>query len=112
MALFRNLCVDLCDFLCSLLEHASAQSLDLLELAENCSFMNWKHQVASSGFSGWTLSRFRANVVKSYLIGKGLRVEIITSIGTGDKNPLRPNAAVAGRSASRRVEVELFTAKE
>ncbi len=38
MALFRNLCVNLRDSLCGVLEYASAQSLDFLDLAENCSF--------------------------------------------------------------------------
>jgi hypothetical protein len=40
MALLRNLCVNLQDFLCDVLQYASAQSLDFLDLAQNCSFMN------------------------------------------------------------------------
>ncbi len=58
------------------------------------------------------LSRFRANVVKSYLIAKGLRAEIVTSIGMGEENPLKPNETAAGRSANRRVEVELVAGKK
>jgi hypothetical protein len=30
--------------------YASAQALDLLDLAENCSFMNWKLHSAKNGF--------------------------------------------------------------
>jgi hypothetical protein len=56
MALLRNLCVNLQDFLCDVLQYASAQSLDFLDLAQNCSFMNWKLELASSGVSGWTLA--------------------------------------------------------
>jgi hypothetical protein len=37
-------------------KYASAQSLDFLDLAANCSFMNWKLQLAPSGVSGWTLT--------------------------------------------------------
>jgi hypothetical protein len=40
MALFRNLCVNLRDFLCGVLEYASAQFLDFIDLAENSSFMD------------------------------------------------------------------------
>ncbi len=48
MALFRNLCVNLRDSLCGVRQYASAQSLDFLDLTKNCSFMNWKLQLASS----------------------------------------------------------------
>ena len=54
MALLRNLCVNLQDFLCGVLQYASAQSLDFLDLAQKCPFMNWKLELASSGVSGWT----------------------------------------------------------
>ena len=42
MALFRNLGVNLWDRLCDVPRYASAQSLDFLDLAKNCSFLNWK----------------------------------------------------------------------
>ena len=41
MALFHNFCVDLRDFLFPP-SRRDAQSLDLLDLAKNCSFLNWK----------------------------------------------------------------------
>jgi outer membrane protein OmpA-like peptidoglycan-associated protein len=53
------------------------------------------------------LSRVRANVVKSYLSGKGIRPERIKVIGMGEKNPLSSNRTKDGRSSNRRVEVEL-----
>ena len=62
MALLRNLCVNLQDFLCGVLQYASAQSLGFLDLAQNCSFMNWKLEFASSGVSGWTLNCLLAKV--------------------------------------------------
>ena len=42
MALFRNLGVNLRDRLCDVPRYASAQSLDFLDLAKNCSFLNRK----------------------------------------------------------------------
>jgi hypothetical protein len=44
MALFRNLGVNLRDSLFPL-SGRDAQSLDFLDLAENCSFLNWKHKL-------------------------------------------------------------------
>jgi hypothetical protein len=42
MALFRNFGVNRRNRLCGILEHASAQFLDFLELAENCTFLDRK----------------------------------------------------------------------
>ena len=50
MAPFRNLCVNLRDFLCGVREYASAQSLDFLDLAENRSFLNWKQPLLHPEF--------------------------------------------------------------
>jgi hypothetical protein len=42
MALFRNFGVNRRHRLCGVQKYASAQSLDFLELAENCSFLDRK----------------------------------------------------------------------
>ena len=42
MALFRNLGVKLRGCLCDVPRYASAQLLVFLDLAKNCSFLNWK----------------------------------------------------------------------
>jgi hypothetical protein len=42
MALFRNFGVNQRNRLCGVQEYASAQLLDFLELAENCSFLDRK----------------------------------------------------------------------
>ena len=47
-------------------KYASAQSLGFLDLAANCSFMNWKLQLAPSGVSGWTLVSFQTNRNKEF----------------------------------------------
>ncbi len=47
MALFRNICVKLRVSLCDVLSYVSAQTLVLLDLAKNCSFLNWKPAVST-----------------------------------------------------------------
>jgi len=42
MALFRNLRVKPRGSLCDVLQYVSAQPLVFLDLAKNCTFMNWK----------------------------------------------------------------------
>jgi len=53
------------------------------------------------------LSEFRANIVKSYLVAKGISPLRIQPLGMGEENPLEPNTSKAGRRANRRVEIEL-----
>jgi general secretion pathway protein A len=57
------------------------------------------------------LSTFRANVVKSYLTGKGISPNRMRVIGMGDEAPRMPNTTSEGRSANRRVEIELVIHK-
>ncbi len=54
-----------------------------------------------------SLSELRANTVKSYLMAKGISPFRIQTVGMGEKNPLRPNTTVTGRTANRRVEIEV-----
>jgi hypothetical protein len=42
IALFRNLGVNLRNYLCDVHMYVSAQFLDFLDLAKNCSFLKWK----------------------------------------------------------------------
>jgi general secretion pathway protein A len=53
------------------------------------------------------LSEFRANIVKSYLVGQGISPTRIETVGMGEKDPLKPNRTAEGRRANRRVEIEL-----
>lgn len=57
------------------------------------------------------LSAFRAHVVGSYLAGKGISSNRMTVIGMGDGSPLMPNTTPEGRSANRRVEIEVAPQK-
>jgi outer membrane protein OmpA-like peptidoglycan-associated protein len=58
-----------------------------------------------------SVSRFRANAVKSYMIGKGAKPQQIAVFGMGAKNPIAPNSTVDGRRRNRRVEIE-FTVNQ
>ena len=59
MALFRNLSVKLRDCLCDVPWYASAQPLVFLDLAENCSFLNWKLTlVPIEFFDSWMGTRY------------------------------------------------------
>ena len=55
------------------------------------------------------VSEFRANIVKTYLVGKGVAAERITSVGMGPANPADTNDTLEGRRRNRRVEIELQT---
>jgi len=57
------------------------------------------------------LSAFRANVVKSYLAGKGVSPSRMRVMGMGGADPRMPNTTSEGRSANRRVEIELVARK-
>lgn len=53
------------------------------------------------------LSAFRANVVKSYLVGKGINPGRVRAIGVGEENPFASNITAAGRRANRRVTIQV-----
>jgi general secretion pathway protein A len=54
-----------------------------------------------------SVSRFRANTVKTYLAGKGVDPANIKAEGMGPENPVAPNNTASGRQKNRRVEIEL-----
>lgn len=63
----------------------------------------------STGSEGYneSVSLFRANNVKSYLIGKGVPSENIKIFAMGASNPIASNESFEGRRKNRRVEIEL-----
>jgi general secretion pathway protein A len=53
------------------------------------------------------LSKYRADIVKSYLIGQGISASRIHAVGRGPENPLKSNESREGRKKNRRVEINL-----
>jgi general secretion pathway protein A len=53
------------------------------------------------------VSQFRANIVKSYFVGKGCNPLKIKTVGMGPKNPIASNSTAKGRQLNRRVEITL-----
>jgi len=53
-----------------------------------------------------SISKFRANIIKTYLAGKGVSPSRITAFGLGPENPIASNETAEGRSQNRRVEIE------
>jgi len=55
------------------------------------------------------ISKFRADTIKSYLVGKGADPSKIKTYGMGPKNPIMSNKTPQGRKLNRRVEIKINT---
>ncbi|WP_054031467.1 AAA family ATPase [Desulfatitalea tepidiphila] len=68
----------------------------------------------ASGSAGYneSVSRFRASVVKSYLVGKGAPPENIEIFAMGAENPVASNETAEGRRLNRRVEIDFQTGNQ
>jgi len=70
--------------------------------------VNIKGYTDSSGGHSYNISvsQFRANTIKSYLVGKGVNSSRIKAVGMGPENPIATNNTEAGRKQNRRVEID------
>lgn len=55
--------------------------------------------------SNFNLSQRRANSVRSYLVGKGIQSDRLTTSGLGEGSPVADNDTATGRQQNRRVEI-------
>jgi general secretion pathway protein A len=54
------------------------------------------------------LSEFRASIIRSFFLGRGIKGEQIQIQGLGSQNPIESNDTVWGRKMNRRVEIEII----
>jgi outer membrane protein OmpA-like peptidoglycan-associated protein len=54
-----------------------------------------------------SISRFRVNTIKTYLVGKGVDSANIKAEGLGPEDPIATNNTAEGRRKNHRVEIEL-----
>jgi len=90
-----------------------------LQVLDNLSKVIFKHPDAYFIIQGYTdsqgnfwynkqLSRTRAEIVKSYLVEKGILPSNIEVVGMGSENPIASNETAAGRRKNRRVEIQVI----
>jgi hypothetical protein len=60
--------------------------------------------IGNNSLNNW-VSQLRADVVRKYLISKGISPDRITAKGYGSKEPVKSNKTEEGRKANRRVEM-------
>jgi len=58
------------------------------------------------------LSNSRANIVKSFFVGRGISPSKVKTFGMGQKSPIGSNKTKKGRIRNRRVEIKLNTIKQ
>jgi outer membrane protein OmpA-like peptidoglycan-associated protein len=84
---------------------------NIVKIAKECP----KAQLNVEGHTDWDgskrynkmLSSKRANVVKMYLIKKGVASDRIESIGYGESKPIADNKTVEGKNKNRRIEFKI-----
>jgi len=93
----------------------SPESLEILDKIAEFAIQNPDMEFIIKGYTdstgadsyNLTISKFRANAVKSYLIAKGVDPTKLETFGLGSQNPIFSNRTAGGRKLNRRVEIEL-----
>jgi general secretion pathway protein A len=93
------------------------KSFDALNQIAAYLLHNQDDRISIKGFTDSTgsytynisVSEFRANTIKTFLVGKGVESERIKTFGLGPENPIASNETEAGRRQNRRVQIELIT---
>lgn len=82
--------------------------VELLTLKKNMEIELGGHTDSQgSDADNLSLSQNRADVVKKYLISKGIDASRIISVGYGESRPVADNETAAGRQSNRRTEVQI-----
>jgi outer membrane protein OmpA-like peptidoglycan-associated protein/type II secretory pathway predicted ATPase ExeA len=93
----------------------SPEFLEILDEIANYAIQNPDREFIIMGYTdstgarsyNLTISKFRANSVKNYLIAKGVEPGKLSAYGLGSQNPIFSNRTAGGRKLNRRVEIEL-----
>ena len=93
----------------------SAKAMEKLDRVDEIIFKSQQAEITLNGYTdsygspsyNKIVSETRANVVKIYLIGKGVEPSKIKTMGYGAQNFLATNRTKEGRQFNRRVEIEL-----
>lgn len=66
--------------------------------------------IKKSGWKdNWQLSAERALSVTRYMLGKGIRPELIRAVAAGEHQPIASNSSASGKARNRRVDVVVRT---
>jgi general secretion pathway protein A len=92
-------------------------AFEMLNKVVDTIYMNPNLEITIEGYSdsygdyvfNKHLSQSRADMIKSYLIGKGIDFSRITAIGFGPDKPIADNLTWEGRQKNRRVEIKIKT---
>jgi general secretion pathway protein A len=92
----------------------TSESFEVLERVDSILRENPSLRVELTGYSDSTgqrrynvwVSEFRANIVRSYLEGKGIASNRIMVSALGSADPIAPNTTREGRRLNRRVEIQ------
>jgi outer membrane protein OmpA-like peptidoglycan-associated protein len=90
------------------------QSFDVLNQVADYMLHRPDTSIDIKGFSDSTgsytynvsVSEFRANTIKTFLVGKGVASARIKTFGLGPENPIATNKTEEGRRKNRRIEIE------
>jgi outer membrane protein OmpA-like peptidoglycan-associated protein len=64
------------------------------------------HTDATVGLGNTTvLTTKRANVIRDYLVGRGISGDRLISVGKGDSEPIADNSSIPGRQLNNRIEI-------
>lgn len=98
------------EFDSSVLKTESYSILDRLsnELRKTGGSVTLEGHASAEGTEAYnmTLSKDRANSVKTYLVNSGVAADKINTVGYGEEKPIASNATEEGRVINRRVEIK------
>ena len=91
------------------------ESLEILDKIADFAIQNPENEFIIQGYTdsigaysyNLTISKFRANSVKSYLLAKWVNPRKLATFGLGPQDPIFSNRTAGGRKLNRRVEIEL-----